>query len=143
MKTTLRTDLTVADICAGTESEIKAWYKTINITGPELKKQEIANAIYSGAFVTAAKAVFSNSTNSNLYVWENFFKGNVKRQELLRTALEWVVKSSNDKAVEDYMSRNRLNSDISELENYHTRRKTPSMVNAVNLSDTIVKAHRM
>ncbi|MBQ6296320.1 MAG: DUF262 domain-containing protein [Selenomonadaceae bacterium] len=113
----LTTPLTIY-ICEGTESEIKAWYKTINITGLELKKQEIANAIYSGAFVTAAKAVFSNSTNSNLYVWKNFFKGNVKRQELLRTALEWVVKSSDDKAVEDYMSRHRLSSDISELENY-------------------------
>lgn len=113
----LTTPLTIY-ICEGTESEIKAWYKTINIVGLELKKQEIANAIYSGAFVTAAKAVFSNSTNSNLYVWKNFFKGDVKRQELLRTALEWVVKSSDDKAVEDYMSRHRLSSDISELENY-------------------------
>ncbi len=113
----LATPLTIY-ICEGTESEIKAWYRTINISGIELNKQEIDNAVYSGAFVTAAKAVFSNSTNSNLYVWKNFVRGNVKRQELLRTALEWVVKSSDDKKVAAYMSAHRDNGDIAELENY-------------------------
>lgn len=113
----LSTPLTIY-ICEGTESEIKAWYKTINISGIELNKQEIDNAIYSGAFVTAAKKVFSNSTNSNLYLWKTFVRGNVKRQELLRTALEWIVKSSDDKKVAAYMSEHRDNDDISELENY-------------------------
>lgn len=112
-----KTPLTIY-ICEGAEDEIKAWYKTINIAGLALNKQEIANAIYSGAFVTAAKKVFSNSTNSKLHVWKNFVKGDVKRQEIFRTALEWLVKSSADKDVEDYMSRHRENEDISELENY-------------------------
>ena len=112
-----KTPLTIY-ICEGAEDEIKAWYKTINIAGLALNKQEIANAIYSGAFVTAAKKVFSNSTNSKLHVWKNFVKGDVKRQEIFRTALEWLVKSSADKDVEDYMSRHRENENISELENY-------------------------
>ena len=45
-------------------------------------------------------AIFSNSTNSRLYLWKNFVRGDVMRQEILRTALEWVVKSSDDAAVE-------------------------------------------
>ena len=35
-------------ICEGEESEIKEWFKTINIAGIPLNKQEIANAVYSG-----------------------------------------------------------------------------------------------
>ena len=116
----LSTPLTIY-ICAGTESEIKAWYKTINIAGLALTKQEIDNAIYSGSFVTAAKAIFSNSANSNLHLWKNFVKGNVKRQEILRTALEWVVKSSADAAVEEYMSLHRHDATAAELEIYFER----------------------
>lgn len=108
-------------ICAGTENEIKAWYKTINIKGLELNKQEIANAIYSGAFVTAAKKIFSNSTSSKLHLWKNFVRGNVKRQEFLRTALEWIVNSTDDKKVEAYMSEHRWNADVSELQNHFER----------------------
>ena len=52
--------------CSGTETEIKQWFKTINISGVALKEQELLNAIYSGPFVTAGKAVFSNSQNANI-----------------------------------------------------------------------------
>ena len=116
----LSTRLTIY-ICDGTEAEIKAWYQTINIAGIALNKQEIANAIYSGTFVTAAKKIFSNSTNSNLQLWKMFVKGDVKRQEVLRTALEWLVKSSDDKAVEDYMSLHRRDETAAELEGYFVR----------------------
>lgn len=116
----LSTPLTIY-ICDGTEPEIKKWYKTINIKGLELKKQEIDNAIYSGPFVTAAKKIFSNSSNSNLQLWKMFVKGDVKRQEILRTALEWVVKNSDDKAVEDYMSLHRRDETADELEEYFIR----------------------
>ena len=105
-------------ICEGTEDEIKQWYKTINIAGLALNKQEIANAIYSGSFVTAAKAEFSNSSNARLQMWKIFVKGDVQRQEILRTALEWQVKSSDDKKVEDYMSLHRRDENIDELKNY-------------------------
>ena len=33
--------------CEGTESQIKEWFKTINIAGVPLKPQELLNAIYS------------------------------------------------------------------------------------------------
>ena len=47
--------------CQGTEKEIKEWFETINIAGVPLNTQELLNAIYSGPFVTKAKAEFSNS----------------------------------------------------------------------------------
>jgi uncharacterized protein with ParB-like and HNH nuclease domain len=52
--------------CEGTESEIKEWFKTINIAGVPLNDQELLNAVYSGPFVTLAKEEFSNSQNANI-----------------------------------------------------------------------------
>ena len=36
--------------CEGTESEIKEWFKTINIAGVPLNDQELLNAVYSRPF---------------------------------------------------------------------------------------------
>ena len=52
--------------CEGTESQIKEWFKTINIAVVPLVPQELLNAIYSGPFVTLGKEEFSNSQNSNM-----------------------------------------------------------------------------
>ncbi len=60
-----KTKLTIYE-CEGKESEIKEWCKTINIAGVPLNEQELLNAIYSGPFVTLAKAEFSNSQNANI-----------------------------------------------------------------------------
>ncbi len=116
-KLILQTPLTIY-ICEGEESEIKAWFKTINIAGIPLNKQEIANSVYSGSFVTLAKAEFSNSQNSNLQLWSSYVKGDVLRQEILRVALEWVVKSSDDEKIERYMSKHREDKNIDELKKY-------------------------
>lgn len=53
----LQTEILVYE-CEGTESEIKEWFKTINIVGVPLNDQELLNAVYSGPFVTLAKAIF-------------------------------------------------------------------------------------
>ena len=53
----LNTKLLVYE-CEGTEAEIKEWFKTINIAGIPLNRQELMNAIYSGPFVTAARRIF-------------------------------------------------------------------------------------
>ena len=53
----LNTKLLVYE-CKGTEAEIKEWFKTINIAGIPLNRQELMNAIYSGPFVTAARPIF-------------------------------------------------------------------------------------
>lgn len=106
-------------VCSGTEPEIKQWFETINIAGVPLNQQEINNAIYSGPFVTAAKAVFSNSQNANQQKWAHFVKGDPKRQEVLRVALDWVS-SAKGQSIEGYMAAHRQDSGIAELETYFT-----------------------
>lgn len=100
--------------CEGTENEIKEWFETINIAGVPLNKQELLNAIYSGTFVTAAKAEFSNSQNANIEKWSAYIKGSANRQDFLATALEWVSKGDPG----TYMSRHRKDTDIKELKTY-------------------------
>lgn len=100
--------------CEGTESEIKEWFKTINIAGVPLNHQELLNAVYSGPFVTAAKEIFSNSLSAKVQMWSAYVAGVVNRQDFLATALNWV---SQGKA-EEYMKDHRFSSDISELVNY-------------------------
>jgi hypothetical protein len=107
-------------ICEGEETEIKEWFKTINISGIPLNHQEISNAVYSGPFVTLAKAEFSNSQNANIQKWSAYIKGKVGRQDYLRTALEWVARSSDDDIVDAYMSKHRHETNITELKNYFT-----------------------
>ena len=111
----LSTPLTIY-ICEGTESEIKEWFKTINIAGIPLNEQELSNAIHSGPFVTKAKEEFSNSQNANIQKWSAYISGNVLRQDYLRTALEWVSKGN----IDDYMSRHRYDDNITELKVYFT-----------------------
>ncbi len=101
-------------ICEGTESEIKEWFKTINIAGVPLNEQELSNAIHSGPFVTKAKEVFSNSHNSNIQKWSAYISGNVLRQDFLRTALDWVSCGH----IDAYMSMHRYDNNIDELQTY-------------------------
>ena len=104
--------------CQGEESEIKEWFKTINIAGVPLNEQELSNAIHSGSFVTKAKEEFSNSQNANVQKWRAYIKGEVIRQDYLRTALEWVSKAKNHDDVDRYMSAHRYDTDITELKTY-------------------------
>ena len=100
--------------CEGTETEIKQWFQTINIAGVPLKPQELLNAIYSGPFITLAKAEFSNSQNANIQKWSAYVKGNANRQDFLERALEWVSKGE----IGAYMSSHRNDTNITELKNY-------------------------
>lgn len=100
--------------CEGTESQIKEWFKTINIAGVPLKPQELLNAIYSGPFVTLAKEEFSNSQNANTQKWSAYISGVVNRQDFLARALDWVSKGN----IDDYMSRHRKDTNIKELKTY-------------------------
>ena len=111
----LQSKLTIY-ICSGKESEVKEWFKTINIAGVPLNEQELANAIHSGPFVTRAKEEFSNSQNANVQKWSAYVAGNVLRQDYLRTALEWVSRGN----VDDYMSKHRYDDNITELKTYFT-----------------------
>jgi hypothetical protein len=109
----LETKLTIYE-CEGTESEIKEWFKTINIVGVPLNNQELLNAVYSGPFVTLAKAEFSNSQNANIQKWSAYVKGSANRQDFLERALDWVSKGN----IGDYMSHHRYDDNIKELKTY-------------------------
>lgn len=100
--------------CEGTESQIKEWFKTINIAGVPLNSQELLNAVYSGPFVTLAKTEFSNSQNANIQKWSAYVSGSANRQEFLERALDWVSKGS----IGDYMSKHRKDKNIDELKKY-------------------------
>ena len=107
------TTLTIYE-CEGEETEIKQWFKTINIAGVPLNEQELLNAIYSGPFVTAGKAEFSNSQNANIQKWSAYIRGSANRQDFLERALDWVSKGN----ISDYMSQHRKDKNIKELKTY-------------------------
>ena len=109
----LNTQLLVYE-CEGAESEIKEWYKTVNIAGVPLNRQEQLNAVYSGPFVTLGKAEFSNSQNANIQKWSAYISGSVNRQDFFECALDWVSKGN----IDDYMSRHRYKETIAELKTY-------------------------
>ena len=109
----LETKLLIYD-CVGTESEIKEWFKTINIAGVPLNDQEFLNAVYSGPFVTLGKEEFSNSQNANIQKWSAYVSGSANRQEFLECALDWVSKGD----IDGYMSSHRFDKDIAELKRY-------------------------
>lgn len=103
--------------CTGTEAEIKEWFQTINIAGIPLNKQELLNAIYSGPFVTAAKAEYSNSRNANLQKWQSYITGDPKRQDILAAALDWVA-GSHSITVDAYLAQHRQDTGILGLKTY-------------------------
>jgi len=109
----LETKLTIYE-CVGSESEIKQWFRTINIAGVPLNDQELLNAIFSGPFVTLGKEEFSNSQNSNIQKWSAYVSGSANRQDFLECALDWVSKGN----ISDYMSRHRFETNITELKTY-------------------------
>lgn len=109
----LQTKLLIYE-CKGTESEIKEWFKTINIAGVPLNNQELLNAVYSGPFVTLGKGEFSNSQNANIQKWKAYISGSADRQEFLECALDWV----SDGNIGDYMSKHRNDTNINQLQLY-------------------------
>lgn len=101
-------------VCEGEPLEIQQWFKTININGVPLVEQELRNASYHGPFVTAARKVFSNTSNANMTRWKTYVKGDPKRQAILEAALDWVSQGD----IEGYMSAHRYDPGINALEDY-------------------------
>lgn len=112
-KKILETKLLIYE-CEGTESQIKEWFRTINIVGVPLNNQELLNAVYSGPFVTLCKEEFSNSQNANIQKWSAYIKGSANRQDFLERALDWVSKGN----ISEYMTRHRYDRNINEVKTY-------------------------
>jgi len=100
--------------CEGEESEIKEWFKTINIAGVPLNDQELLNAVYSGPFVTLLKEEFSNSQNANIQKWSAYINGSANRQDFLERALDWVSQGN----IGAYMSLHRFDTSIAPVKTY-------------------------
>lgn len=109
----LETNLLIYE-CEWTESEIKEWFKTINIAWVPLNEQELLNAVFSGPFVTLGKSEFSNTQNSNIQKWGAYISWSALRQDFLACALDWVSHGS----ISDYMARHRTDTNITELKTY-------------------------
>lgn len=107
----------VVFVCEGEEEEILEWFQTINIVGVKLNEQEKRNAVFCGEFVDAAKAVFSNTKNANIQKWSHYIRGDVKRQEYLERALQWIS-DSKSVSIDKYMSNHRHDKSIDEMESY-------------------------
>ncbi len=118
-KDLIRTSELLVYECEGTESEIKEWFRTINIVGLPLTDQELLNSIYSGPFITAAKEEFSNSNNANLQKWSSYVRGDPRRQEVLAVALEWVA-GAQDITIDAYLAAHRNDRHAKELKTYFT-----------------------
>lgn len=102
-------------VCEGEEPEIKDWFRTINIAGVKLSNQEILNAVFSGPFVTLAREEFSNPGDSRVQKWGSYIAGDIRRQEYLERALQWLTRSND---VDAYMSRHRQDDNIHELKQH-------------------------
>ena len=101
--------------CEGEPSEKIDWFKVINIAGLKLTAQEMRNAVYSGPWVADAKRYFSKQGCVAQKIGSPYLNGSADRQEYLETAITWMINSSKDKAIEDYMAIHQGDGEATEL----------------------------
>ena len=97
--------------CNGTETEIKEWFKTINIAGEKLTEQELRNAVYSGSWVSSAKPIFSKRNCPAFGLAGDYMVGSPDRQEYLETAIKWISNGN----IEVYMSNHQHDPNANEI----------------------------
>lgn len=101
-------------VCEGPDSEKLEWFKTINIAGEKLTDQELLNAVYTGPWLTSAKAYFSKSNCPASGLASDYMTGSPIRQDYLETALTWISKG-NPAA---YMAAHQFDKTAIDLWNY-------------------------
>ncbi len=106
-------------ICEGTDREKLDWFKVINIAGEKLTKQELRNAVYTGTWLSDAKAYFSKTNCPAFNIQKDdkgnsYMSGSPIRQELLETVLDWISEGN----IEEYMAKNQHEPDSAELRVY-------------------------
>ncbi len=104
-------------VCQGEEEEIKKWFRIINIAGVELNEQELLNAVYSGPFVSALKAWFSDRNNTHIQFWSTYLRGTALRQDFLAVALRWISGGR----VSEFMSTHRHDTSITPVREHFNR----------------------
>jgi len=104
-------------VCEGKDSEKLKWFETINIAGEKLTKQELRNAVYSGAWVTDAKRYFSKNGGVAYQIGQKYLSGSAIRQDYLETTIKWISKAN----IEVYMGNHQHDENASELWQYFQR----------------------
>ena len=108
------------NICSGTDSEKLAWFKIINKSGEPLTKQELANAVYAGPWLTEAKLYFSRPNGPAVQMSDKWINtGKVIRQDLLEKALKYICYRDDYKDVEQYMAKHQQDKDAQDLWLYY------------------------
>ena len=110
-------ELTVYE-CSGSDREKLDWFKTINIAGEKLSPQELRNAVYHGSWLSDAKKWLSRPGTTGAAISADYTSSSVIRQELLETAIEWIIVAQGLKAVEDYMAAHQHDTDADEIWNH-------------------------
>jgi hypothetical protein len=98
-------------ICEGEEREKLTWFTIVNIGGVKLTNQELRNAVYTGSWLSEAKAWFSKPGCPAYNIGKDYLTGSIDRQDYLETALDWISEGN----IEDYMSRHQLDQNANEL----------------------------
>ncbi|HUA73674.1 MAG TPA: DUF262 domain-containing protein [Solirubrobacteraceae bacterium] len=105
-------------LCEGDDKEKLDWFEIVNIAGLKLTAQELRNAVYTGPWLSDAKSKFSKSNGPAYGLASKYVTGSPDRQELLETALEWIVNRDGGGVVEDYMSAHQHDPNANELWTY-------------------------
>jgi hypothetical protein len=100
--------------CEGNDKEKLDWFKIINIAGEKLTEQELRNAVYTGAWLSHAKRLFSKTGCAAYLLAKNYVDGVAIRQEILQTALYWISGGN----IEKYMSAHQHDPNANELWTY-------------------------
>lgn len=102
-------------VCQGNDLEKLQWFETINIAGERLTKQELRNAVYTGTWLSDAKLKFSKSNCAAYLLAKDYVDGAPLRQELLEKAISWIVGSSDDNDIREYMAVHQFDSNANDL----------------------------
>ncbi len=97
--------------CEGNDIEKLNWFRIVNIGGLKLNDQELRNAVYTGPWLSDAKAKFSRRGAAGYLLGKEYVTGDPTRQEFLETAIRWI---SDDK-IRDYMSVHQHDPNANEL----------------------------
>ncbi len=104
--------------CEGDDKEKLDWFEIVNIAGEKLTPQELRNAVYTGPWLSDAKSKFSRTNGPAYGLASRYVTGKPIRQDLLQTALEWIVRRDGGKVIEEYMSAHQHDPNANELWTY-------------------------
>lgn len=97
--------------CEGSDQDKIKWFKKINIAGVKLNDQELRNSIYTGPWLSDARAKFSKTKCSAHEIGKDYMSGSPINQDYLKEVLSWI----SDGNIESYMAKHQHDKDASEL----------------------------